>query len=134
MQTLQSVLRARAMYAAIRRAQAALGDARAHGLVHRAIRRGQIPPVLTCCCVDCGLRAEHYDHRDYAKPLSVEPVCRSCNKRRGPGRPLDPEGYALLRVRAKHLWTEFHAWSAARQATYERRIQRLAVARSGAVA
>lgn len=25
-----------------------------------------------------------YDHRDYTKPLSVEPVCRSCNKLRGP--------------------------------------------------
>ena len=38
-------------------------------------------------CVDCGKRAEHYDHRDYTKPLEVEPVCRSCNKLRGPAHP-----------------------------------------------
>ncbi len=36
-------------------------------------------------CVDCAKRAEVYDHRDYAKPLVVAPVCRSCNKKRGPG-------------------------------------------------
>lgn len=36
-------------------------------------------------CADCGVRAEVYDHRDYLRPLDVEPVCRSCNKKRGPG-------------------------------------------------
>lgn len=36
-------------------------------------------------CVDCGNRAVHYDHRDYAKPLEVEPVCQSCNMKRGRG-------------------------------------------------
>lgn len=35
-------------------------------------------------CVDCGAEAMVYDHREYAKPLDVEPVCVSCNKRRGP--------------------------------------------------
>ena len=34
-------------------------------------------------CVDCGANATDYDHRDYNKPLDVEPVCRSCNIRRG---------------------------------------------------
>ena len=29
--------------------------------------------------------AENYDHRDYALPLAVEPVCVGCNLRRGPG-------------------------------------------------
>jgi hypothetical protein len=28
-----------------------------------------------------------YEHRDYTKPLQVEPVCRSCNALRGPGKP-----------------------------------------------
>lgn len=37
-------------------------------------------------CTDCGAAAEHYDHRDYARPLDVEPVCRACNVHRGPAR------------------------------------------------
>jgi hypothetical protein len=35
-------------------------------------------------CVDCGAQARDYDHRDYNKPLEVDPVCRRCNLRRGP--------------------------------------------------
>ncbi len=35
-------------------------------------------------CVDCGKKAGHYDHRDYNQPLDVQPVCESCNCRRGP--------------------------------------------------
>jgi hypothetical protein len=35
-------------------------------------------------CVDCGAQARDYDHRDYNKPLEVNPVCRRCNLRRGP--------------------------------------------------
>lgn len=34
----------------------------------------------------CAGRASMYDHRDYARPLDVEPVCRSCNGRRGAAR------------------------------------------------
>ena len=37
-------------------------------------------------CVDCGRLAEMYDHRYYSRPLDVEPVCRGCNRRRGPAR------------------------------------------------
>lgn len=44
-------------------------------------------------CVDCGRRAQCYDHRDYRKPLRVEPVCKRCNSMRGPGRPY----FGLLR-------------------------------------
>lgn len=33
-------------------------------------------------CVDCGKPAVHWEHRDYSKPMSIEPVCRSCNKKR----------------------------------------------------
>lgn len=36
-------------------------------------------------CVDCKRApAKVYDHRDYSKPLEVEPVCHWCNSRRGP--------------------------------------------------
>jgi hypothetical protein len=55
--------------------------------VTRAIRLGQLPKPSTLQCVDCGNPATEYDHRDYAKPLDVQPVCRSCNKLRGPARP-----------------------------------------------
>lgn len=34
-------------------------------------------------CVDCGGIATMYDHRDYTKPLAVDPVCRTCNSKRG---------------------------------------------------
>ena len=34
--------------------------------------------------MDCGKQAHEYDHRDYDKPLEVEPTCKSCNSKRGP--------------------------------------------------
>lgn len=34
-------------------------------------------------CVDCGNQAKHWEHRNYARPLLVEPVCQSCNYKRG---------------------------------------------------
>ena len=55
--------------------------------VHNAIKRGVIPPAKACVCVDCGKPARHYDHRDYNKPLEVEPVCISCNMMRGAAIP-----------------------------------------------
>jgi hypothetical protein len=58
---------------------------KAHQVVHRAVRSGQLPPASTLACVDCGDTARDYDHRDYAKPLEVEAVCRPCNRLRGPG-------------------------------------------------
>jgi hypothetical protein len=39
-------------------------------------------------CRDCGKRATQYDHRDYNKPLEVEPVCQSCNLLRGHAKPM----------------------------------------------
>lgn len=56
----------------------------AHFEVARAIRTGQLKPPREFCCADCGGVATEYDHRDYSKPLQVEPVCRGCNVRRGP--------------------------------------------------
>jgi hypothetical protein len=35
-------------------------------------------------CVDCGERAYVHEHRSYVEPDKTEPVCRSCNARRGP--------------------------------------------------
>lgn len=58
--------------------------------VRAAVQRGDLPSLKTglVACVDCGARAEHYDHRDYNKPLLVEPVCRICNFQRGPAAPM----------------------------------------------
>jgi DNA-directed RNA polymerase subunit RPC12/RpoP len=56
----------------------------AHSMVQLAIRLGYIKPLSECVCTDCGATATDYDHRDYNKPLDVDPVCRSCNFRRGP--------------------------------------------------
>lgn len=36
-------------------------------------------------CADCGQPACEWDHRDYMKPLDVDPVCRACNQARGDG-------------------------------------------------
>lgn len=63
------------------------GATEAVNAVNRAVRRGIIPPANTCRCVDCDKPAEQYEHRDYNKPLDVEPICRSCNHRRGPAVP-----------------------------------------------
>lgn len=60
---------------------------RARERVRKAVRRGQLPPVDSLKCTDCGRAATDYDHRDYTKPLEVEPTCRSCNLLRGPGYP-----------------------------------------------
>lgn len=48
------------------------------------VKNGRIPRADTLSCTDCGRPAEAYDHRDYTKPLQVDPVCRSCNVMRGP--------------------------------------------------
>lgn len=60
--------------------------ARAMQAVLRAIKRGDLPAAKDCRCVDCGLQARIYDHRSYAshRLLDVEPVCSSCNQKRGP--------------------------------------------------
>ena len=52
--------------------------------VRTAIKQGKIRPAHRFYCVDCGQPAKLYDHRDYSKPLEIEPVCRPCNTLRGP--------------------------------------------------
>lgn len=57
---------------------------RAISLVGAAVKAGALPPARLRMCVDCGEQARDYDHRDYSRPLAVDPVCRRCNLRRGP--------------------------------------------------
>src|SRR4051812_11027506 len=57
---------------------------KAHRAVTNAVKRGALPRAKLLTCVDCGRQAHDYDHRYYAKPLDVVPVCRSCNQKRGP--------------------------------------------------
>lgn len=61
---------------------------RAQQITKTAISEGLLPAPTEFCCADCGADAEVYDHRDYTKPLEVDPVCRSCNSKRG-----SAEGY-----------------------------------------
>lgn len=58
---------------------------RARGKVAYAVKTGKLQSLSKniIACVDCGSRAEHYDHRDYDKPLEVVPVCHCCNVSRG---------------------------------------------------
>lgn len=51
--------------------------------VRKAIRRGDIAHFRGMLCVDCNAPATEYEHRDYMKPLAVDPICRSCNHKRG---------------------------------------------------
>lgn len=64
------------------------GAIAAHKAVARAVKCGELPRPSTLTCTDCGKPACDYDHRDYGKPLDVQPVCRSCNRKRGPARPV----------------------------------------------
>jgi hypothetical protein len=67
------------------------GQAQAAYQVNKAVRNGILPSASTLICVDCGKPAQCYEHRDYNKPLEVEPTCKSCNTRRGPAIPLNQE-------------------------------------------
>lgn len=53
-------------------------------VLFKAVHSGQVPPAKGQQCVDCGRDADRYDHRDYSQPLNVQPVCASCNTKRGP--------------------------------------------------
>ena len=64
---------------------------KAQGRAYSAVKRGELPRLINTLrqkpvgisCSDCSELATQYDHRDYRKPLKVEPVCCGCNKRRG---------------------------------------------------
>lgn len=53
--------------------------------VNAKVKAGLMPRADTLACVDCGKPAQEWEHRDYARPFDVEPVCRACNQKRGPG-------------------------------------------------
>ncbi len=60
----------------------------AYDALRAAIECGKVSPITEdTLCADCGAQAKLYDHRDYYKPLDVEPVCTACNNRRGEGFP-----------------------------------------------
>jgi hypothetical protein len=63
----------------------AIMQRRATCAVFQAIKQGKLARPSAFACADCGKPATQYDHRDYSRPLHVEPVCGSCNKLRGPG-------------------------------------------------
>lgn len=58
----------------------------ARWMVRAAIADGLIPSLIdgNTPCTDCGKPADRYDHRNYAEPLNVDPVCAGCNALRGP--------------------------------------------------
>jgi hypothetical protein len=51
-----------------------------------ALRTGRLMPASSFRCVDCDKWAEVWEHRDYSRPLDVEPTCCSCNHLRGPAQ------------------------------------------------
>jgi hypothetical protein len=68
----------------------------AHYLITKGIRDGVLDDLrygTTSCYYSsdgCTNKAEVYEHRDYAKPLEVDPACRSCNGRLGRATISDP--------------------------------------------
>ncbi len=53
--------------------------------VYLAIRRGELLPVKSRTCADCGCQASNYHHdKGYAVEhrLSVVPLCRGCHMKR----------------------------------------------------
>ena len=55
-------------------------------IVSKQIRAKKLIPANKKRCMDCGKKATAYDHRDYSKPLKVDPVCGACNNKRGQGK------------------------------------------------
>lgn len=70
--------------------------------VNAAIRRGTLPPVKGQACVDCGDAATLYEHRNYYKPLDVEPTCRPCNRKRGRANDFPDEIFYMTQLEAAY--------------------------------
>lgn len=69
----------------------------------RAAIKADVLPDLTLgvyACVDCGGVATQYEHRDYRFPLVVEPVCKSCNLKRGRARFPSSADYSFKKLQA----------------------------------
>ena len=72
-------------------------------LVAKAIKANQLKKLTgDIPCTDCPQPADRYDHRDYTRPLDVEPVCRLCNARRGKGLPLHITEWSYQTERTTH--------------------------------
>lgn len=67
-------------------AEADRQKSRAVQRVKLAIKRGDIQPPTNFSCVDCKKPATCYEHRDYGRVLDVQPICASCNRKRGPAK------------------------------------------------
>lgn len=67
------------------------GALRAVSMVFYAVKVGKLTNLknVSVRCSYCGKRATQYDHRDYNKPLDVNPVCQSCNIKLGPAKPIN---------------------------------------------
>lgn len=75
---------------------------RCHSAVSAAVKRGLLPNLKSgeYACTDCGRVAHEYDHRDYSRPLDVDPVCRSCNKQRGTATWPTADRYQFKKIKA----------------------------------
>lgn len=78
---------------------------KAHRLVRDARLAGQLQALDgRVLCVDCKCEpAAVYDHRSYAKPLEVDPVCRPCNVKRGPAIEVVPHLSPIARYLRRSL-------------------------------
>jgi len=61
-------------------------ERQAQEFIARLKRYFGFPDAKLFKCDDCGKKAQVYDHRDYDFPEEVVPVCRACNRKRGPGK------------------------------------------------
>jgi hypothetical protein len=77
---------------------------RAHTIVKKAKDDGFLPDlnIVELPCSDCAERASCYDHRYYQYPLLVEPVCSSCNTKRGPALDFTANNVKIS-IQDKHL-------------------------------
>ena len=81
---------------------------RAAQIVFKAVANKSISRPTSCICVDCGATASHYDHRDYSRPVEVDPVCHGCNLRRGTAKYPDIFVKAPYRKCVDQKTTEFN--------------------------
>lgn len=62
--------------------------ANAHRAVRKAVKEGTLERPTAFACVDCGESATMWEHASYEPEnwLKVEPVCNTCNIKRGYAR------------------------------------------------
>jgi len=85
LQKFRKTAKGKAAYVRWNKQQSGTLQRRAHHLIGYLVLAKKIPKPSELRCDDCGSAAEVYDHRDYTKPREVDPVCRPCNVKRGPG-------------------------------------------------